>query len=279
MESTIYFRPPASYIMTGPAIDMPAVSQRLPGICTAGPADDPEARVRNRVLTPGEMMPMLRATGRYCVHHGSTRRYATGNRLLKALSWMDQGTPTQCDFVHQAKKGAKQRNEDLWFRRIDETTAVVLVHSDGIPIWHADEMDPPPIPFDTPEGMRNHMRNQEHRSAIYNEARLHIAAVLHCGARRLEGHDTSVREANDAAVRAARAAMHATGEPDENPQSAIDRFTNVYDRAYHRTRIELAGVDLNDHPEFHHYQAFYDLGWAPPSRQEMADHIIATFAN
>ena len=43
-------------------------------------------------------------------------------------------------------------------------------------------------------------------------------------------------------------------------------------------RMERAGVDLDQHPEWRSLQAFYDLGVRPPTHQEAADIIIGLFA-
>ena len=54
------------------------------------------------------------------------------------------------------------------------------------------------------------------------------------------------------------------------------RGEEVLDRAYNALRIRNAGVDMTLHPQFQTYQAFYELGFPPPTHEEMADHIIAT---
>ena len=275
-QVTFTIRPDAEYIMTGPAIDMPAVSHNLPSICTKGQPDDPEKRVRERVMTAAEMMPKLRKTGRYCVHHGSTRKILTGTKLLNALSWMNPDSTAQCDFVHLAPKGAKQRNEDLWFRRLDEDSGQVRVESDDISIWHADEMREPRVPIDTPERMQAYLRSEQYQEKMDTELRLHLAVTLYSCLALLKGRPMHMPEATEAATRAARAVLYNSGRLTDDAKTIPQRFKNAFERAYHRTTIELAGVDLNQHPWCHGYQAFYDLGWPPPSRQEMAEFIITT---
>ena len=56
------------------------------------------------------------------------------------------------------------------------------------------------------------------------------------------------------------------------------RAMETLDIAYNYNRIITAGIDLEQHPEYHSYQPFYDMGWKPPSHQEMADHIVRTLA-
>ena len=57
--------------------------------------------------------------------------------------------------------------------------------------------------------------------------------------------------------------------------TAAERATETIDRAYNRQRIQLAGINLDQHPHLNHYQAFYNMGMPPPSHQEMADVIIS----
>ena len=38
--------------------------------------------------------------------------------------------------------------------------------------------------------------------------------------------------------------------------------------------IAAQGIDLDPHPKWHHYRAFYDRGMPPPTHREAADLII-----
>ena len=81
-------------------------------------------------------------------------------------------------------------------------------------------------------------------------------------------------------VRSLLAAEMLKGRPLESALSiAMLRGTEALDRAYGYERIRKAGIDLDCHPEFRSYQAFYDLDMPPPTHQEMADCIIRLFAS
>ena len=60
---------------------------------------------------------------------------------------------------------------------------------------------------------------------------------------------------------------------------AIDRAQEAFDRAYCRARLENHGIDIDQHPRFHTYQYFYDLGMPPPTHEQMTDHIITTLTS
>ena len=55
------------------------------------------------------------------------------------------------------------------------------------------------------------------------------------------------------------------------------KAVEAFDRAYGLARIEKAGINLEQHPELRSYQYFFELGIAPPTHEEMADHIIENF--
>ena len=48
----------------------------------------------------------------------------------------------------------------------------------------------------------------------------------------------------------------------------------MLDRKYNLHRMENAGVNLDDRPQYRSYQTFYEMGVAPPTHQEMADIVI-----
>lgn len=52
--------------------------------------------------------------------------------------------------------------------------------------------------------------------------------------------------------------------------------SELFDRTFGYERIRLAGIDLDQHPEWHYYKAFYDRGYGPPTHAEAADIIIET---
>ena len=50
----------------------------------------------------------------------------------------------------------------------------------------------------------------------------------------------------------------------------------MLDRKYNLDRMENHGINLEDHPEYRSYQAFYEMGiTTPPSHEQMANIIIA----
>ena len=63
---------------------------------------------------------------------------------------------------------------------------------------------------------------------------------------------------------------------DPNPDMAHATTTEALDRAYNRARMTLAGININSDELTHLrlYNHFYQLGFSPPTHQQMADHII-----
>ena len=56
----------------------------------------------------------------------------------------------------------------------------------------------------------------------------------------------------------------------------IEMLDKTYNHNHYR--IENHGVNLDDHPKYRTYQTFYEMGIAPPSREKMANIIIACIA-
>lgn len=53
----------------------------------------------------------------------------------------------------------------------------------------------------------------------------------------------------------------------------------AFDRAYGLGRIQAAGIDPDQHPEYRRYQTYYDIGLPPPTHADMADEIIRRFSD
>ena len=65
----------------------------------------------------------------------------------------------------------------------------------------------------------------------------------------------------------------------QNATVAVMRVYEATDRAYGRERMLRAGVNIDDHPEWNSYQAFFDLGLPPPTHRDMADYLIANLGD
>lgn len=83
-----------------------------------------------------------------------------------------------------------------------------------------------------------------------------------------------------------RAAINALNSSTQNGHQrmlcleiALSRASECFDRAFGRERIRMAGIDLEQHPRWRGYQAFYDAGLPPPTHAEAADHTIRTLGN
>ena len=253
----------------------------IPGMCEEGP---PSYRIRE---TPKENLLNLREIRErvrdrdalHCVHHGTIRELLTGREILyKAKRFAEtEEEETHFEHVHEVPEGTLQKNQDLWNRHIDpETDRVIVREQDEESVWGIGYFLLP-----RENGTVDPMTPEE-ISEIADEVLVE----------RSKERDFSNKQAMAAAMELVRAviainqsAVHEeswlgdTDDPEwEADYTVKARATETLDIAYNYNRIVMAGIDLGLHPEYHSYQPFYDMGWKPPSHQEMADHIIRTLA-
>ena len=90
--------------------------------------------------------------------------------------------------------------------------------------------------------------------------------------------EAATEEARQAVAKTMNEGAGAGRENSHVTLTAAMMATEAFDRAFGRERIRLAGVDLDQHPEWRFYAAFYEQGLPPPTHAEAADHIIKLFA-
>lgn len=81
-------------------------------------------------------------------------------------------------------------------------------------------------------------------------------------------------ETRQAAVNGMNHATELGRTDDYALETALNWASECFDRAFGRERIRMAGINLDEHPRWRSYQAFYDDDLPPPSHAEAADHII-----
>ena len=214
----------------------------------------------------------------YCVHSGTKREILTVRETLhKAKIYAEkEDDSTHIEYVHEAPEGTVQNNDNLWDRYIDDETGKVLV-DEGIPeesVWgigyfllpREDGTFTPMSPDDVSDILEEILEERSTARDFSNQEALAMSIDMVRAVIVL-----SHSEAPEVAIE------ETTDDPEwEIRYHAMARGEEVLDRLYNYNRILLAGVDMDQHPEYHHYQAFYDMGMKPPSHQEMADHIIRT---
>ena len=251
----------------------------IPGMCDEG---TPSYRIGE---TPKENQLTLREVGKrvedteplHCVHHNTQREILSGREVLRKARLFTEKPDgrTHLEYVHQVGAETIQNNQDLWNRRVDPETGRVLVDEyEEDSVWGigyfllprengtVDPMTPGEI-SEIADGMlaeRSRERDFSDREALAAAMELVRAVIV---------------------INQSQIAEESWTQDTEDPEwEASDivraRAMETLDIAYNYNRIITAGINLEQHPEYHSYQPFYDMGWRPPSHQEMADHIIRT---
>ena len=253
--------------------------QMIPGMCSKGPPSYRigESPTESR-LTLQQVKEAVEETGTlHCVHGGTKREILSGGGILckaELLYSENSEERTDWDYIHQVAANTTQNNKDLWDRYIDPETGNVLVEENqdesvwGIGFFLFPGKNGTVDPMSPVEISRIAEEILEERSAE---------------------RDFSDKEALAAAMELVRAAiainqseihdetwwLEDTDDPEWEAEYTVrGRATETLDIAYNYSRIVMAGINLDQHPEYHSYQPFYEMGWKPPSHQEMADYII-----
>ena len=247
----------------------------LPGICTFGPVPIPGLHFYNaKTLTSAQLRSQiaLQGTGAtYCVHFHSLRHILTGQQLL---DWNQHEPDDQLIYVellHTVEGNTPQRTQDLWILRVDPKTGSVSPHDNDEDVWDLDSLINP-----DPEDTAFHDPIPNHEAMAIARRALDIRSA---------DRDFSDAHALEQAMPAVAAAVtnflvhRSPDQSDDNGEAdtndvAVHRAMETLDRAYGRARIANAGINLRIHPQLHTYQFFYQLGFAPPTHQDMADHIV-----
>ena len=247
----------------------------IPGMCDQGPPSY-EITPEENLLNLREVRELIRdRDALHCVHHGTIREVLTGRETLyKAeLSVETADEKTHLEHIHEVPEGTLQINQNLWNRRIDAETGRVLVReNEDESVWGIGYFLLP-----RKNGTVDPMTREE-ISEIADEILVE----------RSRKRDFSNKQALAAAMELVRTvilinqcAIHEeswledTDDPEWEAEHTVKaRALETLDIVYNYNRIVMAGIDLEQHPEYHSYQPFYELGWKPPSHQRMADHII-----
>lgn len=204
-------------------------------------------------------------TRTYQTSTGYRKDVLTGEELLRRghfdarylnCSFMKTVTEVPADFQQPA--------EEYWERHVDPDTGKTMVRFAGLDVWSTAWLTQPPCPNPHPEYeldldlitemvIRKHWPSPEPDRKAIARARPSVNAAIN------RGYTSEMADGRNQEV--------ALGV-------AMSRATMVFDVAYHRARIENAGIDLDQHTQFRDYQTFFDLGMRPPTHKEMADKTI-----
>ena len=206
----------------------------------------------------------------YQTWSGRRKNVLTGSDLLSTAH--QDARLLGCSFIKtitEVPEDFEQPPEEYWDIRIDPDTGKKTVSFPGSDVWDTSWFTLPPYESSDPR------------------YEIDLELVTEMVIRRHWPSPTSDRKAISAARPSVSAALNrgytsemAYGkDPEVALGSAMTRAGWVFDVAYHRARIENAGIDLDQHARFRDYQTFFDLGMRPPTHEEMADKIIELAGN
>ena len=253
----------------------------IPGMCDQGPPTyrASETPVKNRLTLQQAADQISDSETPHCVHYGTHREILLGREALcnAMLYTQDPEGRTHLEHIHQVPEETEQRNQDLWTRHVDNETGQILVEPGyDQSVW----------------GISYFLMTRENGTVDPMNPRNTAEIADGVLAERSQERDFTNKEALATAMDLVRAVIATnTSELSEDPwvqsqedpewqaqETVMARATETLDIAYNYNRLVPAGVDLEQHPEYHTYQPFYDMGCKPPSHQEMADHIIGALA-
>ncbi len=205
---------------------------------------------------------------------GGRRQVFTGQDLLDKAHHRVTGSHS-CTYITKVKEvsqGFQQPNSDLWETYRDRKTRKLMVTNHDEDVWETDKFT-------------RHWATAEEARNFPMEDRSAEGLAEDLTARRGEQRDLSdaralqtAKEAAKATIKLAFAVNMTQGmEPKTAITWAVGTATEALDRAYGRERMRNHGIDIADHPELNTYQYFFDLGWAPPTHEQMADYIIREY--
>ena len=245
----------------------------IPGICTHGPAPVPgQDLYGSTMITAAQLMEMSNENSTYCLHFGATRTIHPGWDLAAWAREPQYGPTLFINHLHEVPANTEQRTEDLWMRTVDPITGQISVDDHLESVWNTATLAGPTPAADHP------LRDEARRltAQAFNERReernLTEEAAL----------EEALQLAEDGAVNSlSREHQEFAPEDGTGPVLGREHFTlmrvkELIDRAYNRARIRIAGVDLDNLTVGHKFGDFFALGMAPPTHEEMADHIIRT---
>ena len=206
----------------------------------------------------------------YQTWSGRRKNVLTGRDLLRTAH--QDARVLGCSFIKtitEVPEDFEQPAEEYWDILIDPDTGKQTVSFPGCDVWDTTWFTLPPYESNDPKYeidlelvtemvIRRHWPSSAPDRKAISAARPSVSAALN------RGYTLEMAYGKD---------------PEVALGSAMTRAGWVFNIAYHRSRIENAGIDLDKHARFRDYQTFFDLGMRPPTHEEMADKTIELAGN
>ena len=227
----------------------------------------------NIFLTWAQVFKKIKPQGTYQIYDGCTKKVGRGDQLLDEIHRrvLDSSYTTVMTITEVAQD-FEQSTTDLWATYTDPKTGKTMVERRQGDVWNTDPLTANP-------DLAKHVRDFPMNDKMVRILDILADAVIQ--QRSIQGpfdEEDLLEKTREAVILAVKQsyshslAVGTTAQVAE--QWALQPGGETFDRTYHRERILKRGIPLDDHPEFHTYQTFFELGMAPPTHQEMADYII-----
>ena len=243
-------------------------------MCAQGPPSYSEAEMTNRHRLRREAaLAQVSQDATYCVHYSSLMEVLNSQDLADRIRRYPEDGLTHIEYLHQVAADTPQDPRNLWLRKQDPVTGAVTITNVDEDPWDLD------VILFLPEGA----------SPVDAEVELleiYTAMVVGLRSRdRVLGDEEALERAKQdvhTAITYVLARIEAVGahlDEETKHQLTMAQLRGMpvamLDRAYDKYRMDHHGINLDDHPQYRSYQAFYEMGTAPPTHQEMTDIIIA----
>ena len=224
---------------------------------------------RNKYMRWNTLLKQVDPDRRYRVDCPNTRYAAWGRELLeKAHRSVMKKSCTMVQRVRVVKSNYVLPVGDLWDTFTDPETGRTMVTGHQDDVWDLTKFLEAPTWPGAPED-ESLARTGAHAVTIL------LLMALSDEDPELAGEVSPVVES---AAFQAVAWLAARGENwKKELGEAVTMATGARDRACGRARMLAAGVDIDEHPEWRSYQKFFEMNMAPPTHEEMADHMIRHF--
>ena len=226
-----------------------------------------------RYMTWLQVLKEVSLEGRYEITDGHVKTVSNGRELLETLHRRIANHHCTCVVsVEEVSPGYQPDPQDLWTTYTDPETGKTIVDNLDYDPWDLTMFTKEPEVVDElkyellsdPDGDNITRQLLEQRS---KERRCDDTDAL-----------AKAKPIMKQVLMNSYALLYMSGSsPEVCLQMSGLRAIEAFDRAYGLTRMEGAGIVLDQHPELRSYQYFFEMGIAPPNHEEMADHIIEHF--
>ena len=228
-----------------------------------------------RYLTWTQLLRSVKRDRRYKVaRYGGPAKILEGLEILEHAAWeMNHRDCSHVEWAQEVSKETQDNPMDLWDTVVvNPRTGARIPAGDDESMWLTRY-------FLGPEGEKPHPKNVAMMASVNMSVEMLAIQIMEhrqekTGVKDQLAADAAYEETLRALIRGMNDAREMEGGDEYAHRLGVGRAQEVFDRAFGRERIRSQGIDLDQHPRWHHYRAFYDRGLPPPTHREAADLII-----